>query len=102
EVNEALQLGVEEVLGTVGLDPDHLLDAGDADAGKADLRGRDSGLYVGCRGNGSGAAGHRSRSVSDGEVLPILRRAERDRYHPKGMGERGCSGADEHRTVGDV
>ena len=37
EVDEALELGVEEVLGAVGLDPDHLLDPGHADPREADL-----------------------------------------------------------------
>ena len=37
EVDEALEVGVVEVLGAVGLDPDHLLDPGDADPREADL-----------------------------------------------------------------
>jgi hypothetical protein len=59
EVDEALELGVEEVLGAVGLDPDHLLDPGDADAGEADLRRRQRGLDVGCGVGGGRLAGHR-------------------------------------------
>ena len=52
EVDEALEVGVVEVLVAVGLDPDHLLDAGDADPGEADHRLRRRGLDVGgCRGD---------------------------------------------------
>ena len=47
EVDEALELGVEEVLGAVGLDPDHLLDPGHADPREADLGRRQRGLDVG-------------------------------------------------------
>ncbi len=49
EVDEALEVGVEEVLDAVGLDPDHLLDAGDSDAREADLGGRQGALDVGER-----------------------------------------------------
>jgi len=38
EVDEALETGVVEVLGSIGLDPDNLLNAGDADPREADLR----------------------------------------------------------------
>ncbi len=60
EVDEALELGVEEVLRPVGLDPDHLLDPGHPDPREADLgRGR-GGLDVRSGGGGGGRlAGHR-------------------------------------------
>ena len=38
EVDEALELGVEELLVAVRADADHLLDAGHADAREADVR----------------------------------------------------------------
>ena len=47
EVDEALHLGVEEVLAAVVADPDHLLDAGHADPREADLGRRHRGLDVG-------------------------------------------------------
>ena len=47
EVDEALEVGVVEVLGAVGLDPDHLLDAGDADPREADLGRGHRRLHVG-------------------------------------------------------
>jgi hypothetical protein len=60
EIDEALELGVEEVLGAVGLDPDHLLDPGHAHARKADLRRGHAGLDVGGGWGGGGLAGHRA------------------------------------------
>ena len=60
EVDEALELGVEELLGAVRPDPDDLLDAGHADAREADLRRRAPGLDVGRGWRWIGrAAGHR-------------------------------------------
>ena len=77
EVDEALEPGVEEVLDAVGLDPDHLLDAGDADAREPDLRRRQRGLNVGGRRGGDRLGGHwlmnsKQRGVSSGGAMPIF------------------------------
>ena len=91
EVDEALELGVVEVLGAVGLDPDHLLDPGHADPREADLGRGDAGLDVG-RGGGDGRSSRLAIELMKGKqlgpwapararrpialiVLPILRRS---------------------------
>ena len=93
EVDEALEAGVEEVLGAVGLDPDHLLDAGDPDAGEADLGGGQRSLDVWGGWSGDRVAGHRLTNskrleLSDvGEFfLPIIRRGRSVRVGRQELG----------------
>src|SRR5205823_5605274 len=50
KVDEALELGVEELLGPVRADPDHLLHAGHPHARKAQVGGGSAGLDVGVGG----------------------------------------------------
>jgi hypothetical protein len=47
EIDEALELGVEELLAAVGADADHFLDAGHADPGEGDPRRRAARLDIG-------------------------------------------------------
>src|SRR5262249_30244171 len=69
EVDEALELGVVEVLAGIRLDADHLLDASHPDAGEADLRAGHPGLHVGGGARkGRRLSGHRVPKVS--YVLP--------------------------------
>ena len=70
EVDEALEVGVVEVLLAVGLDPDHLLDPGHADPREADLGRRHPGLHVGRRREGRRINGHRTMKGSDLPILP--------------------------------
>jgi hypothetical protein len=73
EVDEALEAGVEEVLGPVRLHPDHLLDPGDADPREAHL-GRGQGrLDVGRGGGGGRLAGHRLTNSKPPAVSPMER-----------------------------
>ena len=46
QVHEALQLGVEQLLGVVGVDPDDLLDTGHSHAREADVGAGAAGLDV--------------------------------------------------------
>jgi RNA polymerase primary sigma factor len=93
EIDETLEIGVEEVLGAVGGDPDHLLDTGDPDPGEADLGRGESGLDVGradrhCR----RVFRHRLMKTMEPRQPPILRDGRSIRVGPPGKGSLGCTG----------
>jgi hypothetical protein len=112
EIDEALHLRVEEIVGRAVAHPDHLLDPGHADPGEADLGRRDAGLDVGDRAE-SGARFVRHR---ESLVVAVHRPSMQydTAYNPQSAGASGPAfrgtggnwgfgfiGGTDHRTDGD-